>query len=381
MPHILILMSDTGGGHRSAAEAIQQAIQRLDHDGRFTTELLDFIKKTTIPPWNQLDRLYKPMVDHTPWLWRMGFHLTSFWPICQSLKIFNASVAGPKMLRLLRNYPADLVVSVHPFATTVPGRILQSIRADVPFVTIVTDLVSTHPFWFSKGADLTFVASQEARRHALKAGVPEGKIEVTGLPIDLRFADLSEDKKQIKQAYGMPTERSMILLIGGADGIGQLEAYAEAIADSNLPLSLMIIAGRNEKLRHRLNKQKWRIPTKVTGFVRDMPHRMAAADLLITKAGPGTLCEGLAARLPSLIWGFIPGQEEGNVRWITENGAGRLTPTTDQIIKALHTFFDQHGPTSAHQKAKQAAQALARPDAALTIAQRLMEMAERGGDA
>ncbi|MBA3534439.1 MAG: galactosyldiacylglycerol synthase [Ardenticatenales bacterium] len=375
MPHILILMSDTGGGHRAAAEAIQHAIGRLDDKNEFTVELLDFIKETAIPPWDRLGRIYKPAVDHASWLWGAGFKATSPWPIRKSLTALNATVAGPKMMRLLRKHPADLVVSVHPLSTSVPGRILRRIRPEVPFVIVVTDLVTTHPFWYWKGADATYVASEEARDRALRLGVPASKIEITGLPIDVRFQELPDRKEEMKREYGMPTDRAMLLLIGGGEGMGNLEGFARAIASSGLPLSLMVVAGRNEKLRRRLSTTAWEIPVQVTGFVRDMPRRMAAADVLITKAGPGTLCEGLAARLPIFITGFIPGQEEGNVRWITENNAGRLTLTPDDVTIALHGLFDKKGPTPLYDDAQEAAARLARPEAAITVAERLMALA------
>lgn len=376
MPHILILMSDTGGGHRAAAEAIQHAIQRLDSAGRFTTEVLDFIKATAIPPWDRIGRLYKPAVDHASWLWGAGFKLTSPQPIRKGLTALNATIAGPKMMRLLRKHPADLVLSVHPLSTSVPGRILERIRPEVPFVTVVTDPVTAHPFWFWKGADRTFVASEEARARAIRAKVPPHTIELTGLPIDLRFAELPSQGEEMKREYGMPATRAMVLLIGGGEGMGDLEGFARAVASSALPLSLMVVAGRNEKLRRHLNSVDWAIPTQITGFVRDMPRRMAAADLLITKAGPGTLCEGLAAGLPIFISGFIPGQEEGNVRWIMDNHAGRLTPNPDEVSIALHGLFDKKGPTALYDEAHEAALRLARPTAALTIAEQLMAMAD-----
>ncbi len=369
-------MSDTGGGHRAAAEAIERAVERLDDEGRFTVEMLDFIKETAIPPWDQIGRLYKPTVDYASWLWGLGFKVSSPDPIRKALNVLNASIAGPKMLRLLRKHPADLVVSVHPLATSVPGRILNRIRPEVPFVIVVTDLATGHPFWFWKGADATVVASEEARQRALRAKVPEESIELTGLPIDLRFAESARPQEAMKREYGMPTDRPMLLLIGGGEGMGNLEGFARAIASSDLPLSLMIIAGRNEKLRRRLTGIEWEIPTQVTGFVRDMPRRMAAADLLITKAGPGTLSEGLAAGLPIFITGFIPGQEEGNVRWITESGAGRFTPTPDEVAVALHGYFDVDGATVLYKEAQEAARSLARPNAALRIAQCLMELAD-----
>jgi len=381
MPHILILMSDTGGGHRAAGEAIQQAVAHLDQDGSFTVEMIDFIKEIAIPPWHHLGRIYKPMVDQAAWLWAFGFKLTSFSALRKVGLALNASITAPKMVPFFRTHRADLVVSVHPFATSVPGYILGRVRPEVPFVTIVTDLVSGHPFWYSRHAHKIFLPSDEAYQRAIKQKIPAQKLELTGLPIDLRFAEQATtfqvSQSKMKQHYGLPPDRAMVLLIGGGDGIGKLDTYAEAIASANLPLSLMVIAGRNESLRQRLSEKEWPIPTKITGFVRDMPHRMAAADILITKAGPGTLCEGLASALPILMTSFIPGQEEGNVHWLTKNQAGQLTSSAEELIHGLHQLVNEHGLTPHYHVASQAAQKLARPTAALTIAQRLIDLSKR----
>ncbi|MCB0076028.1 MAG: hypothetical protein KDD73_01320 [Anaerolineales bacterium] len=376
MPRILILMSDTGGGHRAAANALSQAIQRLDHEHRFTVDTVDFITETAFPPFHHFGKLYRPSIDHAAWFYGLAFKVTSPLPVKSALNAVVASIAGPKMLQMLRRHPFDLIVSVHPLATSVPGRLLRQLRPNLPFVTVVTDLATAHPFWFWRGATRTFVASDEAQRRAVAAGVPAERVERSGLPIDLRFLSLPTDKAQMKREYGLPIDRPMVLLVGGGEGMGGLDKLAGAIADSGLPLSQMVIAGRNERLRRKLTERQWKIPTVVTGFVRDMPRRMAAADLLITKAGPGTLAEGLATRLPIFITSFIPGQEEGNVRWITESGVGRLTPSPDEVSIALRGLFNEHGPTILHQRACDAAATLAAPRAALDIAARLIEMAD-----
>lgn len=396
MPHILILMSDTGGGHRAAGEAIQQAVAHIDQNGSFTVEMVDFIKEIAIPPWDHLGSIYKPMVDQAPWLWRFGFNLTSVSALRQVGLALNASITAPKMVRFFQKYPADLIVSVHPFATSIPGYILSKIRPDIPFVTVVTDLVSGHPFWYSRQAHKTFLPSNEAYQRAIKQKIPLKKLEITGLPIDLRFANLAamsqasqgtikyelsnmKTKAQMKEQYGLPPDKAMVLLIGGGDGIGNLETYADIVARAALPLSLMVVTGKNESLRQRLSKKEWSIPTKITGFVRDMPHRMAAADILITKAGPGTLCEGLASGLPILMTSFIPGQEAGNVQWLIKNKAGQFTPSVEELIQGLHKLVNQDGLTSHYDVASQAAKKLARPNAALTIAQRLIDLTKKGG--
>ena len=388
MSHLLILTADTGGGHRAVAEALQEAVRQLDTSSqRFTTELFDFVSETAIPPWNHLDISYRWVTLYTPWLYKQLFKATSQPFLRRQMERAMAFISKTNMTRLLKERSFDLVVSVHPLATRLPQQVLRAIRPEIPFVTVVTDLMTGHPFWYWPGADAMFVACEEVYERASQAGVSPSKIEITGLPINPRFAKVRQttDKTSMKRRMGMPIDRPLLLLIGGAEGVGNLAGYAKAIASSNLPLSLMVITGRNERLARHLQEQclrpvpagKCPIPTQIAGFVDDIPHRMAAADLLITKAGPSTLCEGLAMGLPILISGFIPGQEEGNVHWITENKAGFLINHPNQMSDALHDLFNTDGPTPLYEKTQQAALNLARPDAALTVARGLMEMADR----
>lgn len=373
-------MSDTGGGHRAAAEAIIRALEQLTPEGELQTPMIDFFRETFPPPFNRTPALYRPVVDNTPWLWGLSFTLTKPRLARAALAGFEAALGGRALRRLFIHTAPDLVVSVHPLATGWPCRILHRTLPGVPFVTVVTDLATGHPSWFSRCTDYCFVPSEEAYRNALREGVPPERLVVTGLPIDLRFATLPDPSEAaaIKAEYGAAPEKPLVLLVGGGEGMGPLEDYARAVAESGVDLTLMVIAGRNEALRRRLERRSWPIPVIVTGFVRDMPRRMVAADAILTKAGPGTLSEALAAGLPILVTGFIPGQEEGNVTWVVGAGAGRLTTDRASIQAAIRELFAGGKRTEAHAAMVAATRPLARPAAALDIAERLLALVAEG---
>ena len=61
----------------------------------------------------------------------------------------------------------------------------------------------------------------------------------------------------------------------------------------------------------------------VLGFTDKIPEYFRAVDLLVTKAGPGTLAEANAAQLPVVVYDYVPGQERGNVDFVRHNGLGR----------------------------------------------------------
>lgn len=375
-PTLLVLMSDTGGGHRAAAEAIAEATARLEPS--WDVVIVDFIRECAFFPFDHIGRLYRPTVDYTPWLWAAGFYTTAFRPVTGWVHRLVYLVTARGFRRLFRRVRPDLVVSVHPFATEVAARVLFQTRPGTPFAVVVTDLLTVHPLWFTPQADLYLVPNAQVGRLAERAGIAPDYVRVTGLPVSLRFSASLPPQTELKKRYGLPSDRPLVLLMGGGEGMGPLDKQAQAVAGSGLPLSLMVIAGRNERLRQRLAQRAWPIPTVVTGFVNDMPYRMAAADVIVTKAGPGTLCEALTAARPLLITRYIPGQEAGNVRWIVGEGAGLYTPGPAEIRTALQRLFSPDGrPTPLYREMADRARSLARPNAALTVAAALLELVKR----
>ncbi len=74
-PHILFLFSDTGGGHRSAAQSIIEALN-VYHPGQVTTEMLDFFIEYAPPPFDMAVTGYAPMAQ-VPDLWELGYKLSN----------------------------------------------------------------------------------------------------------------------------------------------------------------------------------------------------------------------------------------------------------------------------------------------------------------
>jgi 1,2-diacylglycerol 3-beta-galactosyltransferase len=103
----------------------------------------------------------------------------------------------------------------------------------------------------------------------------------------------------------------------------------------------------------------------IYGFVHEMPDFMRAADILLTKAGPGTISEALIAGLPMILYSRLPGQEDGNVDFVISEGVGVWAPESDTIIHAIKSWITH--PQQRQQVAEACYQA-ARPMAAREIA-------------
>ncbi len=364
-PHILFLYSDTGGGHRSAAEAIMEAVF-LEFGDQISTEMVDIFKEYAPRPLNRVPDLYPHMV-RVPQAWGLGYRLSngphrarlitaSAWPYVRS-----------SIRNLVKQHPSDLIVSVHPLGAAPVLRALGRSNRP-PFITVVTDLVTTHALWYHRRADLTIVATEAARQRALMSGLDPRQVEVIGLPVADRFCQPAGDREALRQKWGWPQDRPLILLVGGGEGMGPLEKVARAIGGAGLPVSLAVITGRNQALKARLEDMTWPIPTFIYGFVREMPDFMRAADVLVSKAGPGTISEALIAGLPIILYSRLPGQEDGNVSYVVSEGAGMWAPQPEQIVAVLRDWVNH---PELRQQAVAACRRLARPHAARQIARTL----------
>ena len=296
-PHVLFLFSDTGGGHRSAAEAIIEAIN-FDFPNRISTEMVDFFKEYAPPPFDLAPDLY-PSMTKVPDVWKFGYRLSDdpqrtrifynlMWPYIQRATY-----------RLLNDHQYDLLVTVHPIPVFPVSRALKSGAA--PFFTVVTDMVSTHTWWFHQRSDLIIVPTEIAKQKGLAYGLNPDRIRVLGLPVSHRFCLPSESSRSFRCRMGWPQDLPVILLIGGGEGMGPLAKVARALSDAHLDAALVIVTGRNHKLKAQLDAEDWSLPTFIYGFTDEMPNFMRSADILLTKAGPGTISEAFIAGLPMIL--------------------------------------------------------------------------------
>lgn len=125
--------------------------------------------------------------------------------------------------------------------------------------------------------------------------------------------------------------------MAGGEGGGKLLPTTLALAKARLPMHMVVVTGRNEPLRARLEElaPSLRTPMSVLGFRNDIPELMRASDLLITKAGPGTLAEASVAQLPVVVYDYVPGQERGNLDWVRSSGVGVVALSTAAVVASV----------------------------------------------
>lgn len=351
---VLFLIADTGAGHRSAANAIHRAMRmlntRADAAGQtpdWQAHIVDAIAECSRFPLRHGVSLYGPAITRSPQLYGRLFHLTNSsvrferaWRACQPF-------VREGMRDLLERIRPDAIVSIHPLLNHITLQVLHDLRIHVPFITVVTDLVDVHCAWIAPGADACIVPTEQARQVALAAGVPARRVRLLGMPIDPTFAQ--PDPRPLaerRRALGLDPALRTVLIAGGGEGAGGLAESISALARQPLDAQLVIVAGRNRQLYEEVRQMRFarRMPAHVFGFVDNMPALMRAADVVVTKAGPGTICEAIACGLPILLTGAIPGQEEGNLDYVRESGLGEVATTPAALVTALRRLLQPADP-------------------------------------
>jgi 1,2-diacylglycerol 3-beta-galactosyltransferase len=368
----LFFFSDTGGGHRASAQAVRDEMARL-YGAAAQVEMVDFFKAMGRWPFHRMPAWYPSMVGLQGVPWSIGYRLTDGQERVKALAHLAWPYAGPPFRRVVHRHPADVLVSFHA-AANYPLMMLERRAAERrPLATVALDLVTVHAAWFPIGYDLYVVPTAEAKVRAMECGVDGDRIEVVGMPVRRSFVEAARHSRDVARAkLGLPAEGPIVLLVGGGDGVGPLARVVTALVARRPRAHLVVIAGKNRALRETLEARTGEVrpPTsvRVEGFVTNMETWMRAADLLVTKAGPNTLSEAFIAGLPVILYDAIPGQEEGNVSYTVDHGAGVWAPRSRLVVDAVLELLDDP-----HRRRAMAehSRALARPEAATVIARRL----------
>ena len=371
--NVLILMSNTGGGHRSVSLAVQRALYDLDPDG-VSAEIVDVFDLENPALFDRVTRLYGPVSRHLPNLYGWAFHMMDRPAVYRTLFDSSTKPLVPKLVRLLADRRPDVVVTTHPLCNRALVQARHQLDPELPIVATVTELVTVHRSWVEDGVDRYTVATDEAHEAVLGFGAPPELITRTGLPILGAFGTIEASPVELRARWGLDPERFTALLVGGGEGSGGLDKLVEEIGASGIDLQLMVICGRNEQLRAKLDAGDWGIPTRVYGFVDNMSELMHAADVVMTKGGPQSITEGLASGRPLIITQTLPGQEEGNAEFVERHGVGYDGRERRRAVESLRHLADR---PHERERMSQRARAMAQPEAARRIARVCLEAASR----
>ncbi|MBU0502033.1 MAG: glycosyltransferase, partial [Candidatus Margulisbacteria bacterium] len=266
----------------------------------------------------------------------------------------------PELTKMIKKKKPDVIVSVHPMVNHLTIKAIKDSKLDIPLLVVITDPVTLHRAWIVPGVDVCIVATPEAKERAIKYGMPSEKIRVIGLPIHPKFL-----KKKAKKKNKLFT----VLLMGGGEGMGKMGEIAFELEQAKIKARLIVIAGRNQKLEKKLRQasKSFALQMEIYGFTDKVPEIMAESDIIITKAGPGTIAEALAMNLPLIITDWLPGQEEGNVEFVVSQNIGRVSRDPAKVVDIVREFMVPERFDTLKKNIKR----VSRPQASLGIAREI----------
>jgi len=379
---ISILTADAGFGHRSAALAIEAAMQERYGD-RCITTVINPLHETGSPGILQTmtEERYDEWVQNDAVLYDLGYRISDAVATTALIEQVIAVLLHDPLKELLAQHRPDVVISTYPFYLEPLNFVFDRTGATLPVASVITDLVTVHTLWFNPRVDLCLVPTEQARRKALRRGTPADRIHVTGLPVHPRFSAETRPPAEIRAQLGWQRELPTVLIVGGTR-VPNVPKIARLIDRAGLKVQLAIVTGGDEDLYAQLAAEPWRGDVHSYGFVKDMPALIHASDLVVSKAGGLIVSETLACGRPMILSSAISGQETGNVEYVTAAGAGDWAPTPSEVLACLIRLLaaDDTPPRAGTLLAERTANArrVGRPHAVYDAVDRVWELGQTG---
>ncbi|HVF45969.1 MAG TPA: glycosyltransferase [Pyrinomonadaceae bacterium] len=350
-PKILIISSDTGGGHRSAAQAISDGLTRFWQGGSPPVRIIKAVEESHHVT-DKLVRVYNWVLQNKQhWMKYIYWVINKIRP--ETRDFVHKRCIG-YVREQFEKWCPHVVVSVHPLTQHIFGRILRELNLthQVPLVTVVTD--PCYGFW--KGwachdVSLYLVANEDARDQLIDYGILPERIKISGMPVSPKFREVDEAHAQdARRAYGLDPDKFTVFLNAGWVGGGNIPQIFRELVRGELDVQAIFLAGKNEELRleaENIAKQA-KFPVKVIGYSDEIEKLMHSANVMISKLGGLTTFEALACRLPIIADATtepMP-QEAGTVRLLEKRGAGILLRRSADIVPTIQNLLLNNGDYS-----------------------------------
>jgi len=344
-PKILIISSDTGGGHRSAAAAIVAGIESFVKGESYAIRVVRAVEESAAIA-ARLVRVYN-------WLLRNKQHWMKYYYWALNLvrpetREFFHSRSIVYVRELFERWCPHIVVSVHPLTQHIFARVLKELKlADrIPLVTVVTD--PYYGFWKGWACDdvsLYLVASGEARQQLIDYGIAPERIKISGMPVHPKFEFPGELAAQAaRTALGLDAEKFTVFLNAGWEGGGNVPEIFRELVRGELDVQAIFLAGKNEALKSQAEMvaAEARFPVKVIGYSDEVEQLMRAANVMISKLGGLSTFEALNCRVPIIadVTTRPMPQEASTVNLIVKGGAAVLLQRASDVVPVVRRMID-----------------------------------------
>ena len=329
---VLILYVSVGTGHKKAAEALKESIERQSPDWK--VDVLDALKYINPVIDKIVVSSYLGALKRSPKLYSMIYTASG-----TGTGIYDMSKAVNKLLSyklksLINEYKPSAIVCTHPFPMQMLSSLKSKNKLNIPTMAILTDYV-VHSLWLDSGMDAFIVANDNMKSEMISRGIPDNIIFPYGIPVSPKFLTPT-DKKGLLVKYGLE-DKFTVLVMGGGMGFGNIEKTMASLLNCDVDIQIIAVTGTNQKLKFQLEEYASQSSKKVLilSYTERVNELMDISDLLITKPGGMTVSEALVKGLPIFIISPIPGQEEGNASFLIRSGVANKIDSFNNLVNIL----------------------------------------------
>lgn len=337
--NILIISSDyTGHGHKSITTSLMEKFSLYPDVKVHVIDGFTLIGNIGL----RIGKLYGPITRRAKEVWKFMWEISLKKP--SLVNEFTEVAMRDNFLELIREIKPDLILSVHPNFNGSVINILEENNINIPFVTLIADLVSITPLWADPRADYIICPTKESKYKCLEFGVSESKLELIGFPVRKKFLEhLNKDAQERVYTKDRPLE---CLIMSGGEGSGNMSTIARILL-KNFNCKVKIITGRNKALKRRLERRLYdKFGTErveVYGFTENIQDLMLSSDLAITRGSPNVMMEVVACNVPLIVTGNLPGQEEGNPGYLIKHNLGVVCKDTTRLKSIVKELLINNG--------------------------------------
>ena len=336
----LIMTASIGSGHIRAAEAVEGELRRRFPGDDIQT--VDFMSHKTSRFHGFLKSLYLRMLDFVPNLYDLFYKVSGHGSRGIMAQGMFAWATYWAMRRILREYRPDVLICTHPFPEGAAALARRLGHGGFLLVAVLTDY-SLHRIWIYPQVDLYFTATEAMGEGLVACGIPSEHVYATGIAVAEGILG-TPPRQRARENLGIGAEEKTVLLMGGGLGLGSIEESLEELERVERPLCLLVVAGRNEELRKRVEAwgKRSRHKVRTWGYTDEVYLLMSAADLLITKPGALTMSEAFVLGLPMLLREPIPGPETENAVYASKHGTAAWVHHGESLADAVtQVLFDE----------------------------------------
>jgi processive 1,2-diacylglycerol beta-glucosyltransferase len=376
MARILVLSASVGAGHMRAAQAVELALRQTAPDAFVqNTDVLTLTNTTFRRLYGQE---YLKLVNKAPHVLGYFYDYMDRPRKADSkrdrLRGIVERVNLHKVCDLIECGSWDVIVNTHFLPAGIIARLKTKEKLKVPQMVVTTDY-ETHRLWVTEPAEHYCTATPEGAAYLAHWGAAKEKVSVTGIPIHPVFSQ-PKDRVTCLRNQGLKGDRPILLQLSGGFGVGPIEQLFRGVLDVEVPLEIVVVAGKNEDARRKLQSVK--VPSrhraKILGFTDQIDELMAVADVVLSKPGGLTTSEVLARGAAMAIINPIPGQESRNSDFLLERGAAIKINNVATMAMKLQELL---GDGARLESIKTNARKIAKPQAAFDVAKIALQLARR----